>query len=185
MVPAYLALLLNGYRLQALVVFSTAALTDFLDGQIARRTNSVSKLGKLMDPAIDTILMFTGVLGVVVIGALPVWFAVVVFIREAFLLISGGVLISKCGIAVPVVYPGKFATTFLFVGFAGMMLGSPLMGGLGLCDASWLPGFNHEAVAIWIWPAYLGLALQIGVTVYYCVVAAGKLSRYLSEGDRG
>lgn len=181
MVPAYLGLLFNGHRVAALVTFSVAAATDFLDGQIARRTHSVSKLGKLLDPAIDTILMFTGVLGVVLIGELPLWFAILIFAREAFLLIGGGILLRKCSITVPVIYPGKFATTFLFVGFAGMMLGAPLVPGLGLCDIGWLPGFNFDAVAAWVWLVYLGLAMQIGVTIYYCIVAAGKLSTYLSE----
>lgn len=183
MVPVYLGLLVNDHRVAALTVFSIAAATDFLDGQIARRTHSVSKLGKLLDPAIDTILMFTGVLGVVAIGELPAWFAVIILLREAFLLIAGGVLLRKCGISIPVVYPGKVATTFLFTGFAGMMLGMPAITGLELCNISWLPGFNAEATTAWIWLIYLGLTLQIGVTVYYCVVAAGKLSAYLSNRE--
>lgn len=45
MVPAYLILLLNGFNLAATLVFATAAATDFLDGQIARRTHTVSRLG--------------------------------------------------------------------------------------------------------------------------------------------
>ena len=52
MVPAYLVLLLNGYDLAATLVFAVAAATDFLDGQIARRTHTVSRLGQLLDPAI-------------------------------------------------------------------------------------------------------------------------------------
>ena len=43
-----------------------AAITDFLDGQIARRTNTVSWVGKIMDPIMDRLLLFTGVLGLVV-----------------------------------------------------------------------------------------------------------------------
>lgn len=167
--PLYLWLLFSGYNIYALVVFSVAALTDCLDGQVARRTHSVSKLGRLLDPAIDTVLMFTGVLGVTLIGRLPAWFAVLIILREAFLLIGGGILIKTRGIRVAVVYPGKAATTFLFIGFAGMILNLPLVSGLGITDAWWLPGFNNDAVAVWIWFIYIGLILQIGVTFYYCV----------------
>lgn len=176
MVPIYLWLLFNGFDIAALVLFSVAALTDFVDGQVARRTHQVSRLGKLLDPAVDTVLMFTGVLGVVLIGRLPAWFAVLILAREAFLLIGGGILLKKFKITVPVIYPGKVATTLLFVGFAGMFLNAPLIPGLGLTDIGWLPGFNGDSCAVWVWFVYVGLALQIGVTVYYCCQAAKKLS---------
>ncbi len=182
LVPVYLTLLFMGEDVPALIVFSIAAGTDFIDGQIARRTHQVSNLGKILDPAIDTILMFTGVLGVVMIGRLPIWFAVLVILREVFLLIGGGILLKKRGIRVDVIYPGKFATTFLFVGFAGMLLNMPMVPGLGVCDVSWLPGFNHDSVALWVWLIYLGLILQVGVTIYYCVKAWGKLKASRAEG---
>lgn len=175
MVPLYLALLLNGQNLAATLVFATAAATDFLDGQIARRTHTVSRLGQLLDPAIDRILMVTGVLGVFLVGRIPLWVIVVVIVRDAYLLIGGGWLLSRHRIRVPVVYPGKFATTFLFIGFSGLLLNWPLIPGLGWCGLSWLPGFNGEAVSWGIWFIYAGLALSLGVTVYYSVSAAGKL----------
>ena len=182
LVPVYLWLLFDGFDVAALVLFSIAALTDFVDGQVARRTHQVSRLGKLLDPAVDTVLMFTGVLGVVLVGRLPAWFAVLVLAREALLLVGGAVLIKAHGIRVDVVYPGKVATTLLFVGFAGMFLNAPLVPGLGLVDVSWLPGFNAGDCALWVWFVYAGLALQIGVTVYYCVQAWGKLSECRKRG---
>lgn len=182
LVPIYLWLLFAGNDIAALVLFSVAALTDCLDGQVARRTNQVSKLGKLLDPAVDTVLMFTGVLGVVLVGRLPVWFAVLVFAREIFLLVGGGILLKRFGIQVPVIYPGKVATTLLFIGFAGMILNMPLIPGLGIIPVDWLPGFNDAPCALWVWFIYVGLVLQIAVTIYYCVQAWGKLSAVL-RGD--
>lgn len=176
LVPIYLWLLFSGQDIAALVLFSVAALTDCLDGQVARRTNQVSKLGKLLDPAVDTVLMFTGVLGVVIIGRLPVWFAVLIFAREIFLLVGGGILLKRCGIQVPVIYPGKVATTLLFIGFAGMILNMPVIPGLGIIPVDWLPGFNGSPCAMWIWFIYVGLVLQIAVTVHYCIQAWGKLA---------
>lgn len=181
MVPAYLILLLNGYNLAATLVFAVAAATDFLDGQIARRTHTVSRLGQLLDPAIDRILMITGVLGVFLVGRIPLWVIVVVVVRDAYLLIGGGWLISRFRIRVPVVYPGKFATTFLFLGFSGLLLNWPLVPGLGWCDLSWLPGFNGAPVSWGIWFIYAGLVLSLGVTVYYTVAAVRQLRDALAR----
>ncbi len=188
MVPLYLALLMGGHDVPATIVFATAAATDFLDGQIARRTHTVSRLGQLLDPAIDRVLMITGVLGVFLVGRIPLWAIVVVVVRDAYLLIGGWWLISRYQIRVPVIYPGKFATTFLFIGFAGLLLNYPLIPGLGWCDISWLPGFNAEMVSWSIWFIYAGLVLSLGVTVYYTVAAARMLAcalrREREEGSR-
>ena len=86
---------------------------------------------------------------------------------------------SRYRIRVPVIYPGKFATTFLFIGFAGLLLNAPLIPGLGWCDISWLPGFNGEAVSWGIWFIYVGLILSLGVTIYYTVAAARALAAEL------
>ena len=60
-------------RYVALVIYAVAASTDWLDGQIARLTQTVSWLGKLLDPVVDRALLFTGVVGLVWRGELPVW----------------------------------------------------------------------------------------------------------------
>ena len=53
MIPGFLVLLFNDFNLAATLVFAVAASTDWVDGQVARRTNSVSKLGQLLDPFVD------------------------------------------------------------------------------------------------------------------------------------
>ena len=184
LVPLYLALLMGGQDLAAAVTFAVAAGTDFLDGQIARRTHTVSKLGQLLDPTVDRVLMITGVLGVFLVGRLPLWIILVVVLRDALLLVGGSWLLFKRGIRVPVIYPGKFATTFLFVGFAGLVLNAPLVPGLGLTDAAWLPGFTAEPVSWGIWFIYAGLILAIGTTVYYLWAALRALRASGGEGAR-
>ncbi len=183
LVPLYLALLMGGQDLAAAVTFAVAAGTDFLDGQIARRTHTVSKLGQLLDPTVDRVLMITGVLGVFLVGRLPLWIILVVVLRDALLLGGGSWLLFKRGIRVPVIYPGKFATTFLFVGFAGLVLNAPLVPGLGLTDAAWLPGFTAAPVSWGIWFIYVGLILAIGTTVYYLWAALRALKAQGSGGE--
>ena len=89
MVPAFIVLLLKGNDIAATVLFAVAAATDFLDGQIARRTHCVSKLGQLLDPAVDRILMISGVVCLLIVGRLPLWvvlFVVLFILSPPFLL---------------------------------------------------------------------------------------------------
>lgn len=167
LVPAYLVLLLRGQNIAATVLFAVAAGTDFVDGQIARRTNSVSKLGQLLDPAVDRILMITGVAGVFLVGRVPLWVIVLVVCRDLLLLFGGFYLSLRYRARVPVVYAGKVATTLLFVGFALLLLNLPIVSSLGVCDIAWLPGFNHAQVGLGIWFVYAGLVISVFTTAHY------------------
>lgn len=167
LVPCYLVALFNSQNILATVLFAVAASTDFVDGQIARRTNTVSKLGQLLDPAVDRILMVTGVLGVFAVGRVPLWMIVVVCARDLYLLYGGCVLLFKYKTRVPVFYAGKVATTFLFIGFGGLLLNAPLISGLGWCDISWLPGFNGDMVSWGIWFVYAGMIIAVITTFFY------------------
>ena len=169
MAPIYLVLLSHDENIAAAVLFAIAASTDFLDGQIARRTHTVSKLGQLLDPAVDRILMITAVFGLLMVGRLPVWIVVVVLARDLLLLIGGGYILKRYKVRVPVIYAGKFATTFLFVGFAGLLLNLPQVAGLGVVSVDWLPGFNALSWSWGIWPVYAGLLLGVFTTTYYIV----------------
>ena len=172
LVPCYLVALFNNYNILATVLFAVAASTDFLDGQIARRTHTVSKLGQLLDPAVDRILMITGVLGVYIAGRVPLWVIIVVVARDLYLLYGGCVLLFKYKTRVPVFYAGKVATTLLFIGFGGLLLNMPLISGLGWCSISWLPGFNHDMVSWGIWFVYLGMMIAVVTTFFYRKAAA-------------
>ena len=177
MVPVYMVLLLNGYDLLATFMFALAAGTDWIDGQLARRTNCVSKLGQLLDPAVDRVLMSCGVIGLMLVGRLPIWIVVVVLGRDLMLLVGGAYLLKRYHERVAVIYPGKVATTFLFVGFAGLLLNMPLIGGLGWFEASWLPGFGSEACSWGIWFVYAGLLLGLFTTLYYVLAGYRKMQK--------
>ena len=177
MVPVYMVLLLNGYDLLATFMFALAAGTDWIDGQLARRTNCVSKLGQLLDPAVDRVLMICGVIGLMLVGRLPIWIVFVVLGRDLMLLVGGAYLLKRYRERVAVIYPGKVATTFLFVGFAGLLLNMPLIGGLGWFEASWLPGFGSEACSWGIWFVYAGLLIGLFTTLYYVLAGYRKMQK--------
>lgn len=167
MIPAFLLLLFHGYNLTATLVFAVAASTDWVDGQVARRTNSVSKLGQLLDPFVDRLLMISGVLGLFLVGRLPLWIIVFVVARDLLMLVGGSYLLSRWKVRVPVIYLGKFATTCLYIAFAGILLNAPLLEGLGVVGVSWLPGLCVGLYSWGFWFAYLGLILSIITTSYY------------------
>ena len=179
--PVALLILLSGHDVFAAIFFVVIAATDFVDGKIARKTNTVSKVGQLLDPAVDRLLMICAVVGLLILGRIPLWIVVVVLLRDALLLIGGSVLLKKYNIRVPVVYAGKVATTLLFVGFAGMILNMPLIEGLGITTYEWLPGFNSVPTSWGIWFIYAGLLLSLGTTIFYLIKAYQALRNRLNE----
>ena len=88
LVPVFLGLLLareggdSGLRLAAAGVFLLAALTDRVDGQIARSRGLVTSFGKLADPIADKTLIGAALVGLSLLGELPWWVTVLVLVRE-------------------------------------------------------------------------------------------------------
>jgi cardiolipin synthase len=184
LVPVFFVLLYEGFDLLATLVFAIAACTDWIDGQIARRTNTVTRLGQLLDPAVDRILVFSGVLGLLLIGRIPMWIVVFILLRDGLLLLGGAGLLRRYKIRIPVIFAGKAATAALLFGFVGLLLNWPLIPGLGICDFAWLPGFNAVDVSWGIWFVYLGLVLSFSTWVYYLYTAYKKVREHKESADR-
>ena len=165
---AFLLLFAGGiHRTAALVCYVIAATTDFLDGQIARRTQTVSWLGKIMDPIMDRILLFTGVLGLLIVGDLPLWVPVFVIGRDVYLALGGLILQHFRRRPIDVTYIGKTATALLMFGFCDLLLGLPVIEGLGIFDLAWLPGLNSQPAALGIFFVYLGVVCSFATAVVY------------------
>ena len=147
----------TGHRIEALACYGVAAVTDFLDGYIARTTNTVSGLGKIFDPVMDRILLFAGVLGLVLTGELPVWIAVFVIGRDMYLLVCAIMLQRYRRRPVDVIYLGKITTALFMFGFCDMLLGVPVVAGFDIAKVAWLPGLNGTPVAVGMFIIYLAI----------------------------
>lgn len=169
MIPVVVMLILDDRDVFAIILFAITAGTDWVDGQIARRTNSVSKLGQLLDPAVDRLLVVFTVLALLIIGRLPLWIIAFVLVRDFVMLAGGFVLLNKFGARVPVVFAGKLATTLLYFGFGLLIINIPLLSGLGWCDISWLPLFNADPYPLGFCFVYAGLLLSLFTSVYYVI----------------
>ena len=93
----------------ALGVFLLSALTDFLDGHLARRDGLITDFGKLMDPLADKVLMAAGFVCLVPLGMLPAWAAVAILARE-FLITGLRTLAAGKGVVLPAERLGKWKT---------------------------------------------------------------------------
>ena len=101
------------YYLAAAVVVASG-ITDFLDGQIARRCNMITEFGKFLDPLADKLLVCSALICLVDLKQLPAWMVIVIISRE--FIISGFRLVaSDNGIVIAASYWGKFKTTFQMI----------------------------------------------------------------------
>src|SRR5437870_1131768 len=82
---AFLVVMFSGFRYHetiALALFVAGGITDFLDGQIARRHQLITNFGILMDPLADKIMVCSAFIAFVGLTWIPAWMAVVVVARE-------------------------------------------------------------------------------------------------------
>lgn len=157
-------------RLTAFLIYAIAASTDWIDGQIARRTHTVTQFGKIVDPLVDRLLLASGVVGLYLIDVLPLWIPLVLIARDVYLL-QGAYRLERYGVILPVTYTGKLTTAVLFVGFSSLIAGWPEHGGVGLVSSSWLPGLGSAAAPLGIWFVYVGIVLSLTAAVQYTLIA--------------
>ncbi|MDR1014051.1 MAG: CDP-diacylglycerol--glycerol-3-phosphate 3-phosphatidyltransferase [Coriobacteriales bacterium] len=117
--------------LVAAAVFALLALTDGLDGYLARSRNEVTNLGKFLDPLADKILVTAALLALIELGALPAWVALVIIGRD--FLVSGIRMVASVERQVIAASPlGKAKTVLQIVAVILFIVkGGPLVQGLG------------------------------------------------------
>lgn len=90
MVPPFVWLLLEGRYLEALVLFFIAGFSDGLDGYLAKRHGWTSRLGGLLDPLADKLLLVSAFIALGYQGLLPVYLVGLVLLRD-LVIVSGAV----------------------------------------------------------------------------------------------
>jgi len=135
----------DGRDTLATICFTVAASSDYLDGLVARVTGQYSRLGALMDPAIDRLVVIAGVVVVWNFELLPRWALAVLVAREVFMLIA--VLAAlRLGLDLHINWLGRIAVW-------------PTMGAVGSVLLGW-EGLGEVLL-------YVGLAGSIAATVQY------------------
>ena len=117
----------------AALVYSAAALTDLLDGYLARRMNIVSVLGKFLDPLADKLLVMAALVWMVPMGRIPAWVVVFLLAREISITALRSIA-SNEGLVIASARGGKAKTALQMAGILCLMIGYPYHLSLGLID---------------------------------------------------
>jgi CDP-diacylglycerol--glycerol-3-phosphate 3-phosphatidyltransferase len=129
LVPVFVALLLFGHPGWALLCFAVAALTDALDGYIARSRNLITTFGKLMDPLADKILVMAAMLCLVELKLAPSYVVILILARE-FLVTSLRLIAVGEGVVIAADIYGKAKTVvqilWILAALAALWLDGPV-----------------------------------------------------------
>jgi CDP-diacylglycerol--glycerol-3-phosphate 3-phosphatidyltransferase len=123
LIPVFVALVLSsdgGHSWPAAIVFGAAAVTDQIDGWLARRWRVESSFGKVADPLADRLMIDAAVILLWHAGRLP-WIALAIPARDVAL-IAGYKLVVERGYDFAVNLPGKVATWLLYSSLAFVMV---------------------------------------------------------------
>ena len=162
LVPVYVVLFALGKMYPALIVFLTACLTDFLDGQIARRFHLITDFGKLMDPLADKVMVLTAMLSMAIgnpqAGIAPVirWEAVAILLFKEGVMVVGGIAMYRHGIVVYSSMIGKVAHNVFIIGLVAVYFHEALQIAL--------PGWFLTPDLLLIW---LAVALTLSALAFY------------------
>lgn len=176
LVPVFIYLLAEHAGGWAVAVLMFSGFSDWADGKIARLVdNQSSRLGALLDPAVDRIYMVVTPVALAVYGIVPWWFVIVLLARDLLLALTLPILRSRGLTALTVTYVGKAATFSLMSGFPLVLLGQ--------WDAQW------SRVILAIGWAFLGwgMAMYLWSGVLYLIqvtMVFRQLPRHVA-GSRG
>lgn len=158
LIPVFLVLAFSsddGVSAAAAIVYAVVAWGDYADGIAARVTGQYSRLGALLDPVVDRLLVISGVVVCWSFELLPRWALAILIAREAFMLVAGQLLLRR-GVELQINWPGRLGVfpTMASIFFA-------LVG----------PGTLGEILL------YVGLVFALTATVLYGRDAAAQLRR--------
>jgi CDP-diacylglycerol---glycerol-3-phosphate 3-phosphatidyltransferase len=146
-------------RTAALLIFLVAGVTDFIDGEIARRYGIITNFGKLMDPLVDKIMMAAAFISLVPLKVIPAWAATTVVARD-FLITGLRLMASAKGRVLPAERLGKQKTSWQIITvifFLALFSASEL----GYADdrATWWLRARDKAGPVLVWT-------MVALTVY-------------------
>ncbi len=140
LVPVFVVLMLTkkpSLQVFAAVIFVLAALTDMLDGHLARSRNLVTTFGKFLDPLADKILASSAMILLVELGVLSSWMVILVIFRE-FAITGFRILAASQGITIAAGKSGKLKTIFQLVSLTLLLFSFPYTMEMGMSIGQFL-----------------------------------------------
>lgn len=170
LIPLYISIYLNArdaadYYL-ASAILAVSCLTDLIDGQIARRFQMISTVGKILDPLADKLTQFTLVICLSIKYPILLVLVVLIFVKEIFQLVAGILRFKKGKMLKGAQITGKICTTVLFISLILLVM---------------LPDISYKAVQIITAINFVFLMIAF---IDYIVVYLRKDSKFQSlESD--
>jgi CDP-diacylglycerol--glycerol-3-phosphate 3-phosphatidyltransferase len=159
LVPLIIVFLISSDRVHVLiaaVIFIAASVTDWLDGRMARRWNQVTRLGTLLDPVADKLLVAAALVALVQVEMIDAWVAVVIIGRELAVTGLRGVALSM-GVVVPASAFGKAKTVSQYLAITVLILDKGVPG-------EYVPFHLVSTASLWI---AVALTVLSGVDYFY------------------
>ena len=169
LIPVYVVIYLNAeeareYYLSA-AILAVSCLTDLIDGQIARRFNMMTTLGKFLDPLADKATQFTLIVCLAVRYPVLLYLVGLFVVKEGFQLIAGAFKWRKGKILNRALLAGKICTTVLFVSLILMVM---------------LPTLSEQTVTI---ITIIDAVFMIISFVHYILAYCGKVKKAFDDRD--
>jgi CDP-diacylglycerol---glycerol-3-phosphate 3-phosphatidyltransferase len=146
-------------RTSALIIFLIAGITDFVDGEVARRYGIITNFGKLMDPLVDKIMMAAAFISLVPLKAVPAWAATTVVARD-FLITGLRLMATTKGRVLPAERLGKQKTSWQIITvifFLALLAANELR--YADENSGWWFRAWHEAGPVLVW-------ITVALTIY-------------------
>jgi CDP-diacylglycerol--glycerol-3-phosphate 3-phosphatidyltransferase len=142
--------------LAALALFVLGAISDLLDGRLARRYKLVSHLGVFLDLTADKVYVSALLVALVQVAVLPAWLVIIIISRE-FIVSGLRSLAASEGIVIPAGRWGKQKTAITMVGLAGLLLAK---------------GLSAQATFPWGAASAAGLSFSVGNAAGYVLIVS-------------
>jgi CDP-diacylglycerol--glycerol-3-phosphate 3-phosphatidyltransferase len=132
------------------ILFILAALTDLLDGYVARRYNIVTRMGKLLDPIADKIIMSAALVLLIPVGRAPAWIVALMVMRD-FAVDGLRSMAAAEGHVIEASRLGKYKTVCQIIAVSALIIHYPIYG----IDASSIgTAFLYVALALSLWSGF-------------------------------
>lgn len=162
----------------AALIYTAAAITDLLDGWLARRMNVVSVLGKFLDPLADKLIVMAALVWCVPMGRISAWAVVVLLAREISVTGLRSVAASE-GVVIAAGAEGKTKTALQMVGIICLVVGYPYHLAYGPIDLGAV-----DVVRVGVALIYLSLAFSLASAAQYVrLFGAAVEAKHQRRGD--
>jgi CDP-diacylglycerol--glycerol-3-phosphate 3-phosphatidyltransferase len=163
--------LFSPYRMATFIVFIVAAITDALDGYIARKRNLITNFGKLMDPLADKLLTLTAFFLILIRwnwGWLGIIFLLLIAGRE-FIVTSIRLVAAEKGVVIAADGWGKLKTVLQMVWICYALFLMMLAGDIDFSQPNYLEKLIDPMLFLYRWLLYIVVVVTVGSGVNYCI----------------